>query len=124
VWFEYEIVVQNDDYTVFLTNTETVDGDLGSAAGPPRGSSCWSKFCLSGETRLAILARMTKTEANAIEDAYKENLGKMFNAMFDAYIQGQGPTSDVARKAANERLVNGLKILRDTRESITKLVGP
>ena len=23
VWFEYEIVVQGDDYTVFLTNTET-----------------------------------------------------------------------------------------------------
>jgi hypothetical protein len=79
---------------------------------------------LSDEAGLAILARMTKTEANAIEDAYKDNLGKMFNAMFDAYIQDQGPTRDVARKAANDRFVNGLKILRDTRESVTKLVGP
>ena len=23
IWFEYEIVVQGDDYTVFLTNTQT-----------------------------------------------------------------------------------------------------
>jgi hypothetical protein len=44
VWFEYEIIVQGDDYTVFLTNTQTnqrqqttsfhnTDGDRGRAPG-------------------------------------------------------------------------------------------
>ena len=44
VWFEYEIVVQADDYTVFLTNLETgerthtttfrnTDGERGRAPG-------------------------------------------------------------------------------------------
>lgn len=44
VWFEYEIIVQGDDYTVFLTNTETserkrttkftnTDGERGRAPG-------------------------------------------------------------------------------------------
>jgi hypothetical protein len=44
VWFEYEIVVQGDDYTVFLTNVETgvrqqttsfhnADGERGRAPG-------------------------------------------------------------------------------------------
>jgi hypothetical protein len=79
---------------------------------------------LPGGARLAILASMTKTETNAIEEAYKDNLEKMFNVMFDSYIQGQGPNSDIARKAANDRFVKTLKILRDTKDSMTKLVEP
>jgi len=89
-----------------------------------RGAVCSMASCLPGEARLAILAPMTKTETNAIEEAYKDNLGKMLNALFDAYIEGQGPASDVARKAANDRFVKGLKILRDTKDSVTKLLGP
>ena len=46
--------------------------------------------------------------------------GKMLNALFDAYIEGQGPASDVARKAANDRFVKGLTILRDTKDSVTE----
>ena len=64
-----------------------------------------SKSCLSYEARLFILAGMTKPETDAIETVYKDNLGKMFNALFDAYIQGQGPADDAARKAADDCFV-------------------
>ncbi len=78
---------------------------------------------MSYEVRLFILAGMTKPETDAIETVYKDNLGKMFNALFDAYIQGQGPADDAARKAADDRFVKGLKVLRDTKDSVTKLLG-
>jgi hypothetical protein len=96
----------------------SAEGDAGKSRGAvfPWHLAAW-------RGGLAILAAMTKTRQMQSKRLTKTP-GKMLNALFDAYIEGQGPASDVARKAANDRFVKGLTILRDTKDSVTKLLGP